>query len=45
MQPGDMRLFQSEDGCHLVRITERETPPMPAIKAVAPQIRTLIERQ
>ena len=45
MQPGDMRLFQSEDGCHLVRIMARETPPMPPLEQVEANIRVLIERQ
>ncbi|MFT5172134.1 MAG: foldase protein PrsA [Gammaproteobacteria bacterium] len=45
LQPGDMRLFESEDGCHLVRIMARETPPMPPLEQVEAQIRTLIERQ
>ena len=45
MQPGDMRLFESDDGCHLVRIIARETPPLPPLEQVEAQIRTLIERQ
>ena len=44
MQVGDMRVFESGDGCHLVRIMERVTPPMPPLEQVAPRIRVLIER-
>jgi peptidyl-prolyl cis-trans isomerase C len=45
IEAGDMRVFESADGCHLVRIMERVTPPMPPLEQVAPRIRTLIERQ
>jgi len=45
MQPGEMQIFDSADGCHLVRIIERVTPPMPPFEQVAPRIRSLIERQ
>lgn len=45
MQPGEMRVFDSEDGCHLVRIMERVTPTMPPLEQVAPRIRTLLGQQ
>jgi parvulin-like peptidyl-prolyl isomerase len=45
LKAGDMRVFESADGCHLVRIMERVTPPMPPLEQVEPRIRTLIERQ
>jgi len=43
MQPGDMQVFETGRGCHLVRITGRETPPLPPLADVAPRIRTLLE--
>ncbi|MFT5446951.1 MAG: parvulin-like peptidyl-prolyl isomerase [Gammaproteobacteria bacterium] len=45
MQAGEMQVFESEDGCHLVRIVERVTPPMPPLENVAPRIRTLLGQQ
>ena len=45
MQPGEMKVFESEDGCHLVRIMERVTPPMPPLEQVAPRIRALLGQQ
>jgi len=43
MQPGEMRVFQTGRGCHLVRVTGRETPPLPPLAEVAPRIRELLE--
>lgn len=45
MQPGDMQVFDSADGCHLVRIMERVTPPLPPLEQVAARIRALLEQQ
>jgi parvulin-like peptidyl-prolyl isomerase len=45
MQPGEMQVFESEDGCHLVRIMDRVTPPMPPLEQVAPRIRALLGQQ
>ncbi len=45
MQPGEMRVFESPRGCHLVRITERVTPPLPPLRDVEPRIRELLRRQ
>ncbi len=45
MQPGEMRVFESPEGCHLVRITERVVPPLPPLGDVAPRIRELLRRQ
>ena len=45
MQPGEMRVFESPQGCHLVRITERVTPPLPPFTDVEPRIRELLRRQ
>jgi len=42
MQPGEMRIFESAAGCHLVRITERVTPPMPPLKDVEVRIREIL---
>ena len=43
MQPGEMRIFDGPRGCHLVRVTERNVPPLPPLEDVAPRIRTLLE--
>jgi peptidyl-prolyl cis-trans isomerase C len=45
MQKGDMRVFQSAEGCHLVRVTERVTPPLPPLEEVAPRIREILRTQ
>ncbi len=45
MAPGETRLFDSEDGCHLVTVTKRTTPPLPTLENVAPRIRDLLMRQ
>ncbi len=45
MQPGEMRVFESPQGCHLVRITERVTPPLPSLRDVEPRIRELLRSQ
>ncbi|OED41723.1 hypothetical protein AB833_09260 [Chromatiales bacterium (ex Bugula neritina AB1)] len=45
MQPGETQLFESEDGCHLVTITSRTTPPLPSLENVAPRILELLTRQ
>lgn len=45
MQPGEMRVFESPQGCHLVRITERVTPPLPPFRDVEPRVRELLRRQ
>ena len=43
MQPGEMRIFDGPRGCHLVRVTQRNTPPLPPLHDVAPRIRALLE--
>ncbi len=42
MQPNEMRIFESDAGCHLVRITERVTPPLPPLKDVEVRIREIL---
>jgi parvulin-like peptidyl-prolyl isomerase len=42
MQTGEMRVFESAAGCHLVRITERVTPPLPPLKDVEVRIREIL---
>ena len=43
MTPGEMAIFDRDDGCHLVRVTERVTPPMPPFENVEPSIREFLE--
>ena len=45
MQPDEMWIFKSTDGCHLVRITERVMPPLPAFEEVESRIRELMQTQ
>lgn len=45
MKPGEMRIFETEQGCHLVRVTDREDPPIPPLEDVADQITALLSRQ
>jgi parvulin-like peptidyl-prolyl isomerase len=42
MQPGDMAVFESNDGCHLVRVMTRNTPPLPALAEVKDRIHNLL---
>lgn len=44
MQPGDMRIFESPQGCHIIRLIERETPPMPPLKQMRERIRFVLAR-
>lgn len=37
-------LFESEDGCHIVVVTGRDTPPLPPIENVASAIEILLKR-
>ncbi len=45
MQPDEMRVFNTAQGCHLVRLTEHESPPMPPLAEVSDRIRELLERE
>lgn len=38
-------LFDSEEGCHIMLVTGRETPPLPPLEAVAPAIEGLLRRE
>ncbi len=42
LQPGEMVVLESHSGCHLLRVTLRNSPPMPSIEEVAPRIRNLL---
>jgi len=37
-------LFNSEDGCHVMVVSDRDTPPLPPIENVAPALEGLIRR-
>ncbi len=45
MQLGEVKVFNSDEGCHVVRVTERESPPLPPLANVAPRIRALLQAQ
>jgi len=38
-------LFESSEGCHIVVITGRETPPLPPLENVKPGIENLLKRE
>lgn len=38
-------IFESEDGCHLIVVTDSETPPLPPLENVAPAIEGLLQRE
>lgn len=38
-------LFESEDGCHVVIVTGRDTPPLPDLEKVAPALKNLLLRE
>lgn len=44
MKVGEMGVFKGSDGCHLVRITDRVTPPLPPLAKVSSRIREIITR-
>ena len=44
MQVDDMRIFESPEGCHLVRVVERITPPLPPLEQVRERIRFILQR-
>ncbi len=41
----EYRLFESEEGCHIVVITGSETPPLPPLENVKPGIENLLKRE
>ena len=45
MQVGEMRVFDRNEMCHLVLVTNRVTPPMPPLAEVRDRIKRLIERE
>ncbi len=44
MAVDEMRIFESPEGCHLVRVTDRLTPPLPPLEAVQERIRFILQR-
>jgi len=38
-------LFESDDGCHIMMVTGRDTPPLPTIDQVAPALEALLLRE
>ncbi len=38
-------IFESPEGCHIVVVTGRDTPPLPPIEKVEPALRNLLMRQ
>ena len=45
MQPGEMAIFETNEGCHLIKVNERIIPPIPPFENVAGQIEFLLRRQ
>ncbi len=44
MQVNEMRIFESPEGCHLVRVVDRVTPALPPLEAVQERIRFVLRR-
>ncbi|ETW94977.1 MAG: hypothetical protein ETSY1_32535 [Candidatus Entotheonella factor] len=40
----EMRIFESPEGCHLVRVVDRITPPLPPLEEVQDRIRFILQR-
>ncbi len=40
----EMRIFESPEGCHLVRVVDRITPPLPPLQDVQERIRFILQR-
>jgi len=38
-------IYESSEGCHIVVITGRETPPLPPLENVKPGIENLLKRE
>jgi parvulin-like peptidyl-prolyl isomerase len=45
MSAGEMRIFESERGCHLVQVTEVIDPPDPSFEQVRAYVRPILERE
>ena len=44
MAVDEMRIFASPEGCHLVRVVDRITPPLPPLEEVQERIRFILQR-
>ncbi len=44
MEVDEMRIFESPEGCHLVRVVDRVTPPLPPLEDVQGRIRFILQR-
>lgn len=44
MHVDEMRIFESPEGCHLVRVVDRVTPPLPPLEEVQDRIRFILQR-
>lgn len=44
MRLGDRRIFESSQGCHLVRLIEHDIPPLPPLAQVRERIHFLLQR-
>ncbi len=44
MKLGEMRIFESEQGCHLIRLVGKLTPPVPSLEEVIDSVRFVIRR-
>ncbi len=44
MQPEEMRVFVSPQGCHIIRLVERNTPPLPPLEDVRERIQFVLQR-
>jgi parvulin-like peptidyl-prolyl isomerase len=45
MRTGDLAVFDAPEGCRVVRVNARVTPPLPPLDEVEPRIRDLLRRQ
>lgn len=45
MPENQAAIFESEDGCHVVRVSGRNTPPLPPLENVSPGIENLLKRE
>ncbi len=44
MRVDEMRIFESPEGCHLIRVVDRVTPELPPLEAVQERIRFVLRR-
>ncbi len=45
MEEGEMRIFESREGCHLVQVTEVIDPPDPPFEQIKAYVRPILERE